>query len=825
MLFYAYPGFMPQAPVFNSSWPVIFSDLIAALSTANRCSCKLLCAKRFLPAVEAKLLPDQIACVDEVALHREVAHADPACSGASALFQSARAADDGSSLPVQILLRHLGQAVRDFEPGIILTFAASAEYLKSLWPNARIIYVEAGAFSRPPFPASLIFDPAGIYNESPFARAGKSLAQTTQAEPRMLAARFRDAALNKIRQQSPFGANGFERKFEKLVLLPLEVSNSDSLDGQSPYRSRFEYLFDIAAQTPREIGLIVTEDERWGEVLTELPPQGNLTFIAEKFPNLILDARFRKYAHSSQFLVPMVDGVWSVSSPVGVQAALFGKHLGSPRAARNAPLADALSPAEFFAMLGTAPPDRTAELAWYLFHYAVPDTLFHDGEWLFDYLTSLKARGQAGRQPLGAADRIASAWLDGLTDRGPVEWRSANATHSRQLCEKDLQLARTEGGAAAGSQHLRKCSRTGRASFILLNDTRQINNFLHLGCNAVTHFIIEQAAEMGLAWHGSASTLAECQKLVGDDGFENVSLIIFNGEGSMHHDSPRCVELMKFCKAMKERGIPSVLVNSVWHANTDVLGEYLDIFNVVSVRETHSLKEIRQFREDAVLVPDFSFAAYRKSAQHFDSASFCKSGGAGRKSESPEVCVIDSVRADIAEQLREFAEINSFPFFLMGDGQAAFTAQERTVFTVADMRYPRILRDCSELAGAKICVTGRFHGLIAALLNNTPVFALPSNTPKVEGLLTDMGIGGLALLDLDWLELPNAGRIDDLKARASRWNAGAAERVAAFAAAAETEIRQLFKEFDLADTFTPKKMRWVNRIRQALSYTTPAMRW
>ncbi len=817
ILFYAYPGLMSLSPVFNASWSVIYSDLISALNKAGHRSSKLLCAKRVLPFLGKEIPASQISSIDEVALHRDVAQADPAFSGASALFQAAHTSCDGEAPSVKVLLRHIARELGGFKPDIILTFAMEANYLKSLWPNAQIIRVEGGAFSRSPFPQSLTFDPVGIYEQSLWVKSGKMLAETVKPEMRQLASRFREAALNKIREQNPFRINNFEGRFERLAMLPLQVSNYVSFDSQCPYRSQFEYLFDIAAQTPKDVGLLVTEYVQWGEVATSTPPFSNLAFLTGSFPNLILDPRFRKYTNTSQFLVPMIDGAWSVSSTVGVQAALLGKHLGSPAGSQNAPLADAETPADFFAYLDTAPADRTAELAWYLCHYAVPDKLLNDGHWLFNYLTSLKANEHAGTKPLSSADTLADAWLDSLADQGAIEWHSTNVTHARQLCEKDVQLARTESCAAANVQHLQRCNRTRQPSFILLNDTRQIDRYTHLGCNAVTHFIIEQAAKLGLAWHGSASNLAECKQLEASEGFENVSLVIFNGEGTMHHDSPRGRELMEFCRSMKKRGIPCVLVNSVWHENTDILGQYLNLFDVVSVRESHSLAEIQKFCPDALLVPDFSFAAFKNTAHHFDSSSFRKTAGA-------KICVIDSVDGYTAERLREFSEINALPFFLMGGVQTALASQERTVFTVDGVAYPRVLRDISELEGVGLCVTGRFHGLIAALLKGIPTFALPSNTPKVEGLLADIGISDLALLETSWLKLSNKERIDDLKDRASRWDAGVAKRVSIFAKTAEHKIMQLFNDMEPRPQHTRRKTGWVIRMKEALSHTTASMR-
>src|SRR5262249_33868801 len=103
-----------------------------------------------------------------------------------------------------------------------------------------------------------------------------------------------------------------------------------NFDGLVSYRTQFEYLYDVLAAAPKDVGVIVTEHPSDEPVLRRSGPNSILDALRRTFPNIIFLDEFRRYQSSSQFLVPRVDGVWSVSSSVGYQTLLFNCVLGSP---------------------------------------------------------------------------------------------------------------------------------------------------------------------------------------------------------------------------------------------------------------------------------------------------------------------------------------------------------------------------------------------------------------------------------------------------------------------------------------------------------------
>jgi hypothetical protein len=141
---------------------------------------------------------------------------------------------------------------------------------------------------------------------------------------------------------------------------------------------------------------------------------------------------FRRYQSSSQFLVPRVDGVWSVSSSVGYQALLFNRLLGSPPSTELSNVSDATTLADFFGRLRQhKSANADTFLAWLLERYLVPATLLTDGRWFHDYLQRRLDAARSATSPIDGfvptadADRLMDAWIakaSGPLTIKPLQW-------------------------------------------------------------------------------------------------------------------------------------------------------------------------------------------------------------------------------------------------------------------------------------------------------------------------------------------------------------------------------------------------------------------
>ena len=318
---------------------------------------------------------------------------------------------------LQIVADEVGRCSQGFEPDVVIAFGIQTDFLAQLWPKALRLHVETGAYTRNPYPRSFYFDHLGVYRHSAVGQAGKRLrAGTTSTDGRVLVSTFRANFESALASIDPFRCYDLRSGYRSLVLLPLQASNHYSFDQHVSHRSQFELLVDVLSATPRDVGVIATEYLECEEVLKTRGFGENLNYLRHTFPNLIFREDFRSWFAPSQFLVPRVDGVWTVSSNVGYQAMLFNRILGTPATTHMAGIADATVFQDFIGRLGR-PVNADAFLAWQLEHYLVPELLFSDGHWLHNYLERRLDAAHRVDDPIEAfvpiadMDRLMEAWI------------------------------------------------------------------------------------------------------------------------------------------------------------------------------------------------------------------------------------------------------------------------------------------------------------------------------------------------------------------------------------------------------------------------------
>lgn len=815
-LFYLYPALLSQGPHFNLGWSLLLLRIMRGLVATGFSDCHMITASRFKDLLGSDLEELSISYIDELELHQNVIKIDARSSIPTELSRLVRNAPDEQSSVVNILKKQIVEASGDFSPDIVITFAMQADYIKSIWPDAHVFYVEAGAFSRSPYPFTLFFDHQGMYSQSIAAQLQEDAIDVDE-NALALARDIRAHAMNMLKEKDPFAAFDFREKFDRLVLLPLQVSNYFSFDDQAPYRTQFEFLLEVLSRAPKDVGIIVTEYIQWGEVLHSEGAWQNLEWLSKTFPNLIFKEEFRKILSPSQYLAAHVDGLITICSNLGYQALLLEKRLGCGYESFIKNVAHDQDIQQFFDNLKQeAPPaDRLNFLAWYIERYAVPDSLFNDGQWFSDYIERrVKAiesaiKPEDGFVPIAPPDVLRKFWLNPVAKETLGKWESEHAHLIRKAASADCDKARLDASIAAQRPFPQARSPSLSGKYILLNETRKIEGGLHLGCNAVTRFIEGRMALLGLSCLGAANFAEECYALLASPGIEHVKLVVLNGEGSVHHDNGRIRDLMLFCRAMKERAIPCVLINTTWHENTVVLGELLDTFDIVTVRDSISMQEIKPWRRDVRVIPDISFAAFAAPQGVF-------AGAPDLEASRSSLAVIDHVEKDIASNLAEFAEFHRLPFYLMGPLHIdALVRQAGSAFQVNGTIYPRILRSPQALQLADACITGRFHGLTAAICAGVPVVAVSSNTPKIEGLLDDIGILENVLLPDTWLFQGRNKQRDLAERKLAGWNEETHQLVANFKASARGKISQLFEDIEKLISSERVEGKFFSAIRQS----------
>jgi hypothetical protein len=429
------PLVQASGPGFNYGGVEALAKLVQPLRREARCECMLITGGWFKEWArrngKAHLLTGlRTIWLDELLLYRRIRELGEL---PTALDQTAHQADDKEQPVLGTIAEVVAQNVNGFEPDIIMGFAGQANCLAKLWPTALRLHIERGYFGRDPYPISFYFDHLGTYSRSAVARiGGLKLAYSITSDALLLVSAFRShmaAALNSL---DPFRSNDFCSHFDRVCLLPLQVSNEFSFDGLVNYRTQFEYLYDVLAAAPKDIAVIVTEHPRGEPILRRSGPSSNIDLLRWTFPNMIFLDEFRRYQSSSQFLVPRVDGVWSVSSSVGYQALLFNRLLGSPPSTELSNVSDATTLADFFGRLRQhKSANADTFLAWLLERYLVPATLLTDGRWFHDYLQRRLDAARSATSPIDGfvptadADRLMDAWIakaSGPLTIKPLQW-------------------------------------------------------------------------------------------------------------------------------------------------------------------------------------------------------------------------------------------------------------------------------------------------------------------------------------------------------------------------------------------------------------------
>lgn len=407
---YVHPIVHTTGPCFNGDWNEALAKILRSLQDAH-CECVLITGKWFTRQTGVPTIR-----LDELHLYRRLRGV---CELPTALANEAYQSEAEDHPALQVIAEEIAAHVSGFVPDIIIGFRGDANCLAKLWPKALRLHVERGPYSCRPFPKSVFFDHLGMHGQSVIGQAGgRLLANSATADGRALVTAFRSEMAASLKANDPFRDQDFRSQFGRLCLLPLQVSQQFSFDGQVAYRSQFEFLHDVLCAAPPDVGVVVTEHPHAAPVLKRAGPYANMEYLRDKFPNLIFLDEFRLSSTSSQFLVPKVDGVWSVSSSVGYQALLFGRSLGSPTTAPLSSIAEANTFEAFFGGLGHHNGYRAdCLIAWQLERYLVPETFLDDGRWMRNYLSQRLDAAISAADPVNAfvpiaeTDQLMDAWV------------------------------------------------------------------------------------------------------------------------------------------------------------------------------------------------------------------------------------------------------------------------------------------------------------------------------------------------------------------------------------------------------------------------------
>lgn len=290
---------------------------------------------------------------------------------------------------------------------------------------------------------------------------------------------------------------------------------------------------------------------------------------------------------------------------------------------------------------------------------------------------------------------------------------------------------------------------------IILNDTSVEN---HHGCTLVMTNLYAILEKLNYS--------VSARSFVGDNWLENkkfcknvnkADLVIVNGEGTIHHGKKPGLRLLKIAEFVSDKNIPCFLINTTYQANPKSYKHYLSKYEIISVRESYSQKELGILGIESLLVPDLSFFTSKESFE------------LNRK----YIGVTDSVYEDLSRELYLFANKNGFKylpiiektlldFFRPIKTIRRVISRNDSLLTILNkMNLYFLRRKCrtrsskeyiKSLQECKLVITGRFHTMCLCILTETPFIALKSNSHKMESLIIDVGIDQDRIKTLSELE-------------------------------------------------------------------------
>lgn len=295
---------------------------------------------------------------------------------------------------------------------------------------------------------------------------------------------------------------------------------------------------------------------------------------------------------------------------------------------------------------------------------------------------------------------------------------------------------------------------------LLFNDTRYD---YHHGSNAVVTGIIDALKNRGI---NNIDTVPVGKAWENDLFFvkkiSSYSLILVNGEGTIHDDQETAKYLVNIAPLAKQNDIPCFLINTIFHNNSDEIIKKTSMFTGIYVRDRLSQKALEIYSIKSKLISDLSFYwPFLKEV---------------KQSSKKIVGFTDSVFPAISETLYKLtiAKKGLYLPALTTPIPIKFNLSElvyylrfifvRFLFKILsyfiNLPHYRIRRNffitgysdyINKIASCKLIYAARFHSLCFAIKSFTPVIAIASNSPKVEALIDDIGLDKARIINREVL--------------------------------------------------------------------------
>ncbi|MBP1842020.1 FMN phosphatase YigB (HAD superfamily) [Rhizobium petrolearium] len=238
-------------------------------------------------------------------------------------------------------IAYLTGLLGEWRPDAIICWEAPTSLLRTAYPDAAVVDLMPSMFARPPYPRAIAIDPVGLYENCWFSP--QNLTEPLQAGS------SKTTITEELRgvYTEHFKSLDCRRHFEELLsvrqnqttsLVPLQISGYFGFRDNCRFQNQFEFLEEAARNSTDDV--ILCTQYVGGFISERALTDENLRYLRENVADVRYDRKLETIDSVSQFMVPWVDRVYSVSSTLGLQAKFLGKTLISPSTSHLRYLAD-----------------------------------------------------------------------------------------------------------------------------------------------------------------------------------------------------------------------------------------------------------------------------------------------------------------------------------------------------------------------------------------------------------------------------------------------------------------------------------------------------
>ena len=408
---------------------------------------------------------------------------------------------------------------------IILLWETPVPFLEIMYPDALIVHQMPGVFSRAPYPHTVAFDPIGLYKHgSIYQHYDEIHTLDFKAEDLDPIKDFISCVRDAINTLQPFKKSSLNERgrFERLVLVPLQVSAHYTFQADTRYQNQLDFLLDVLNKVGPEIGVVVTQYVT-PRVSDTVINKDVLPVLQKSYPNLIYREEFDRVSSVSQYLLPLVDEVITCSSSIGLQALAWPRKLTVLGDTFLQPLATPVANTESHDEF-----ERALKILSFLLNHNQPlaSSIVSDRDFLTNLLLEMLRRKRAGVKGLGL--------MPAFSEIDPTYSKKLLGAFTIDRAERDL--ARSGERWAARQAELAKFRRSvtdpevAALTFDVFDTLikrptevpADVYKFLERGALEITHGVAEDFARIRLNAEVNTRELSEKSEITLDEIYSSI---------------------------------------------------------------------------------------------------------------------------------------------------------------------------------------------------------------------------------------------------------------------------------------------------------------